>query len=121
MCNGFIFREETEKIWLNPERSDAHPFLGLAFKLEVSTENALYYVQPFYLCNTTKCHSLFIVQLGKFGQLTYMRIYQGRVGRGDTMVNTRTGRPVRVGKLVRLHADQLEVCNCCSYVVLCVT
>ena len=35
-CVCWFCREETEKIVLNPERSDKHPFLGLAFKLEVN-------------------------------------------------------------------------------------
>jgi len=43
-----------------------------------------------------------------FGQLTYMRIYQGTMQKGQTYRNTRTGRSVRFGRIVRMHADQRE-------------
>jgi len=43
-----------------------------------------------------------------FGQLTYMRIYQGSLKRGQSYVNARTGQTVRFGKLVRMHADDRE-------------
>jgi elongation factor G len=43
-----------------------------------------------------------------FGQLTYIRIYQGQLTKGDTVVNTRLNRKVRVGRLLRMHADQRE-------------
>jgi elongation factor G len=41
-----------------------------------------------------------------FGQLTYTRIYQGKIVKGETYVNTRTGKRTRIGRLVRMHADQ---------------
>ena len=44
----------------------------------------------------------------QFGQLTYTRIYQGQVVKGETYTNTRTGKRFRVGRLVRMHADQRE-------------
>jgi elongation factor G len=50
----------------------------------------------------------FKLEEGRFGQLTYLRLYQGRVGRGDTLYNTRTDRNIRVGRLVRMHADEME-------------
>jgi elongation factor G len=43
-----------------------------------------------------------------FGQLTYFRIYQGTLIKGESYTNTRTGRKVRFGRLVRMHADQRE-------------
>jgi elongation factor G len=44
----------------------------------------------------------------RFGQLTYIRIYQGSLKKGDTIVNSRTGRDVRVGRLARMHAAEME-------------
>lgn len=43
-----------------------------------------------------------------FGQLTYFRIYQGQITKGESYVNTRTGKKVRFGRLLRMHADQRE-------------
>ena len=44
----------------------------------------------------------------QFGQLTYTRIYQGTLRKGDTIHNSRTGRKLRVGRLVRMHANDRE-------------
>ena len=68
------------KLKLNPERSNKDPFVGLAFKLEQ----------------------------GKFGQLTYVRVYQGEVKQGDTVYNTRTGKKARLSRLVQMHSNNME-------------
>jgi len=49
------------------------------------------------------------IQAGKFGQLTYMRLYQGYLKRGDTIFNTRTGKKTKIARLVRMHADEMQV------------
>lgn len=70
--------EEPESVVLE---SDAEkPLVGMAFKTVVET----------------------------FGQLTYMRIYQGSLIKGQTYINTRTGQSVRFGRIVRMHADDRE-------------
>ncbi|CAG9567469.1 unnamed protein product [Danaus chrysippus] len=74
---------EATTIVLDPTRSDAKPFVGLAFKLEVS----------------------------KFGQLTYLRCYQGMLKRGETIYNSRTGRKVKISRLVRMHSNNMEEVN----------
>jgi elongation factor G len=70
--------KDEEKIVLTPDPEA--PLVALAFKLEE----------------------------GRFGQLTYLRVYQGKLKKGDSIVNARTGRDVRVGRLVRMHADEME-------------
>ena len=44
----------------------------------------------------------------RFGQLTYMRIYQGILKKGDFIINTRTGKKVKVPRLVYMHSDDME-------------
>lgn len=71
-------RNNEEKIVL--ESVPNKPFVGLAFKLED----------------------------GRFGQLSYMRIYQGKVAKGDWIVNSVNEKKVKVPRLVRMHADEMN-------------
>jgi elongation factor G len=71
-------KNEEQEIFLTPD--PAAPLTSLAFKLED----------------------------GRYGQLTYIRIYQGTMKKGDTIINSRDGKKVKVGRLVRMHSDEME-------------
>jgi elongation factor G len=71
-------KDEAKKIELKPE--EKRPFVGMAFKIVDDP----------------------------FGQLTFMRIYQGTVQQGEGYVNQRTGRTERFSRIVKMHADKRE-------------
>ncbi|KAI8913576.1 P-loop containing nucleoside triphosphate hydrolase protein [Gorgonomyces haynaldii] len=77
--NFALDRQDGEKqIVLN--NSSTEPLLALAFKLEE----------------------------GRFGQLTYVRIYQGTLRKGDWIFNVRTNKKVKVPRLARMHSNEME-------------
>ncbi len=50
----------------------------------------------------------FKLEDGQYGQLTYIRVYQGTLTKGDTLVNTRSGKKLKIGRLVQMHSNQME-------------
>lgn len=50
----------------------------------------------------------FKLEEGPYGQLTYVRIYDGVMKKGDDLYNSRTGKKVKIGRLGRMHADEME-------------
>ncbi|MBW1615916.1 MAG: elongation factor G [Deltaproteobacteria bacterium] len=50
----------------------------------------------------------FKLEDGRYGQLTYVRVYQGKLTKGDMLFNIRVGKKIKIGRLVKLHSNQME-------------
>ena len=75
---GLLVNEDEKEEELKSDASE--PVVALAFKLED----------------------------GKYGQLTYVRVYQGTLKRGDFVRNVNSGERVKLGRLVRMHSEKME-------------
>ena len=89
VCDYLPNPSEVENLALDKSRSEVPvklvpyqslPFVGLAFKLEESN----------------------------FGQLTYIRVYQGSLRKGLTVFNARTDKKVKIPRIVRMHSNEME-------------
>lgn len=89
VCDYLPNPSEVENLALDRRRAEAPvklvsynslPFVGLAFKLEESN----------------------------FGQLTYIRVYQGSLRRAANVFNARTNKKVKVPRIVRMHSNEME-------------
>ena len=89
VCDYLPNPSEVENLALDQRRQEAPvklisynslPFVGLAFKLEESN----------------------------FGQLTYIRVYQGKLRKGLNVFNARTSKKVKVPRIVRMHSNEME-------------
>ena len=89
VCDYLPNPSEVENLALDRRRAEAPvklvsynslPFVGLAFKLEESN----------------------------FGQLTYIRVYQGSLRRGANVFNARNNKKVKVPRIVRMHSNDME-------------
>ncbi|MGD9200933.1 MAG: elongation factor G [Chitinispirillia bacterium] len=50
----------------------------------------------------------FKLEDGQYGQLTYIRIYQGMLKKGYELVNSRSGKKITIGRLIRMHSNNME-------------
>ena len=53
----------------------------------------------------------FKLEDGQYGQLTYVRVYQGCLKKGDELLNTRARKKFKVGRLVRMNSSSMEDIN----------
>ncbi len=53
----------------------------------------------------------FKLEDGQYGQLTYVRVYQGVLKKGDELYNVRNRKKFKIGRLIRMHADKTEDIN----------
>jgi elongation factor G len=75
------FKPGDEEMVIERNHTDSEPFSALAFKI------------------MTDPH---------VGKLTYFRVYSGHMSKGDTVLNTITGKKERIGRLLRMHANSRE-------------
>lgn len=89
VCDFLPNPAEVENLALDKRREEAPvklvsygslPFVGLAFKLEE----------------------------GNYGQLTYIRVYQGTLRKGMNVFNARTDKKIKIPRIVRMHSNEME-------------
>ena len=86
----------------NPSEVDYHA-------LDLSHDEAKVPIIP---SSDEPCIALaFKLEDGQYGQLTYIRVYQGTVKKGVELTNTRNERRFKVGRLIRMHANSMEDIN----------
>ena len=75
------FKPGDEEVVIERKLEDTEPFAALAFK---------------------------IMSDPHVGKLTYFRVYSGHAAKGDSVLNTSTGKKERIGRVLRMHANSRE-------------
>ena len=75
------FQPRDEEVRLERKLDDSEPFAALAFK---------------------------IMSDPHVGKLTYFRVYSGHAAQGETILNSTTGKKERLGRILRMHANNRE-------------
>ena len=75
------FKPGDEEVVIERKLEDTEPFSALAFK---------------------------IMSDPHVGKLTYFRVYSGHAAKGDSVLNTTTGKKERFGRILRMHANSRE-------------
>jgi len=79
--HGFLVsKDKKEEEMIEFPTDEKKPFVGYVFKLEES----------------------------RFGQLTYIRVYQGKLKRGEFVWNDKLGKKLKVSRIVKMHANNME-------------
>jgi elongation factor G len=84
-----------------PSPLDLPPVQGTALKGGEPVERKADVTEPFSAL-------AFKIVADPHGKLTYFRVYSGRLNKGDSVLNSRTGQKERVGRLLLMHANNRE-------------
>jgi elongation factor G len=104
---GSAYRNKGVQLLLNavvnflPDPSEVE---NIALDLDQEEKPVILKAEPALSCVSYA----FKLEEGPYGQLTYIRIYQGSLKKGDELFNTRARQRFKVGRVVRMHADHME-------------
>jgi elongation factor G len=107
VLNGSAFKNKGVQPLLDavvaylPSPSDLPPVKGMNLKGDEELERKASDDEPFAAL-------AFKIVADPHGRLTYFRVYSGSLEKGGTVLNTRTGKKERVGRIVEMHANDRE-------------
>jgi elongation factor G len=108
VLNGTAFKNKGVQPLLDaicfymPAPSDIPPVKGLNTKGDQELERAPSEKEPF------SALAFKIMTAPHIGKLTYFRVYSGRLSKGDQLLNMRSGQKERAGRLLEMHANEMN-------------
>ncbi|KAI9298688.1 translation elongation factor G [Neoconidiobolus thromboides FSU 785] len=82
------------------------PFEVKNTALDLKNQEAVVDLVPY--SNNNFVGLAFKLEEGKYGQLTYVRVYQGELVKGTNVTHIKTGKKIKIARLVRMHSNEME-------------